>query len=108
MREEIGLMLNKLQPQLDGLKKDISKCSRKVGNIEEALSDVESSVTRLETANKQLRKTNSELRVKAERLESHSRKYNLRVFGLLKDAERGNPTSYMNTLLKANYKQSLM
>ncbi len=71
------------------------------------MSDLDSRVTKLETANEQLRKTNSELREKAERLESHSRKYNLRVFGLSKDAEKGNPTSYMNTLFQELFKGKL-
>lgn len=107
MREEIGEVLNKLQPQLDGLKKDITECSRKVGSIEEVLSDLEGRVTTLEAANELLRKDNSELRGKTERLESHSRKYNLRVFGLSKDVEKGNPTSYMNTLFKELFKGKL-
>lgn len=107
MREEIGVVLNKLQPQLDGLKEDISVCSRKVGNIEEALSDLDRRVMKLETANEQLRKTNSELREKVESLESHSRRYNLRVFGLTKDAEKGNPTSYMNNLFMELFKDKI-
>lgn len=104
MREEIGVVLSKLQPQLDDLKENISECSRKVGNIEETLSDLERRVTKLETVNEQLRKTNSKLREKAERLESDSRKCNLRVFGLTKDVEKGNPTSYMNSLFKEMFK----
>ncbi len=71
------------------------------------MSNLDSRVTKLETANEQLRKTNSELIEKAERLESHNRKYNLRVFGLSKDAEKGNPTSYTNTLFQELFKGKL-
>lgn len=65
MREEISGVIDKLQPQLNALKEDVSVCSRKIGDVEEAFCNMDSRITKLETANKLLRKENDELKEKA-------------------------------------------
>lgn len=88
IREEISVVLDKL----NDLTEDISVCTRKLGEVDETLSNMDSRITKLESVCEGLRK--------AERLEIHSRKYNLRVYGLTSDIEKGNPTSYMSALFK--------
>ncbi|KAK9969799.1 hypothetical protein ABG768_027946 [Culter alburnus] len=96
IREEISVVLDKLNVLTD----DISVCTRKLGEVDETLSNMDSRITKLELVCEGLRKTNEDLKDKAERLEIHSRKYNLRVYGLTSDIEKGNPTSYMSVLFK--------
>lgn len=47
-----------------------------------------------------------ELREKTEKLENYIRRLNLRVFGLDKDVEKGNPTGFMSVLLKEVSKEN--
>lgn len=107
IREEINAAVDKLQPQLDVVKKDISECSNKVSVIEEALDHMETRVAALESANESLRKENTDLKEKADRLENHSRKYNIRILGLVRDIEKGNPTSFVSALLNDLFKDKL-
>lgn len=52
-----------------------------------------------------LRKENKELKEKTEKLESYSRRFNIRVFGLDKGIEKGNPTQFMSAFLKEVFKE---
>lgn len=107
IREEINVAIDKLQPQLDAIKKEVTECSSKVAAIEEALNQMETRVTALETAKERLCKENTILKEKAERLENHSRKYNIRILGLTQDIEKGNPTSYVSALLSDLFRGKL-
>lgn len=104
MREEISVVVTKL----DTITEDISACARRLDEVDETLSKMDSRITALEKACESLRKTNAELKDRAERLETHSRKYNLRVLGLPAEIEKGNPINYMNTLFKELFKDKLM
>lgn len=107
IREEINAAVDKLQPQLDAVKKDMFECSNKVAAMEETLGHMDSRVTALEFANESLRKENTDLKEKADRLENHSRKYNIRILGLTRDTEKGNPTSFVSALLNDLFKDKL-
>ncbi len=107
MREEIREVINTLQPQLNALKTDISVCSGKIGDVEDTLCKMDSRISTLEKSNELLRKENDELKEKAERLESYSRKCNIRIRGLTKDVEKGYPTKYMATLLREMFKDKV-
>lgn len=72
--------------------------------VERSLSGMEDRITSLEKSNEFLLKENKELRERAERLETHSRKFNLRVFGLDRDVEKGNPTDFMANFFKEGFK----
>ncbi|KAK7888997.1 hypothetical protein WMY93_024557 [Mugilogobius chulae] len=103
LKEEISVVVS----QLNIIKEDIASCTRKLVEVDETLSTMDERVTKLETACTALRKANLELKEKAERLEMHSRKYNVRVFGLAKDVEKGNPTGYMSQLFKELFQGKL-
>lgn len=107
IREEINAVVDKLQLQLDVVKKDMSECSNKVAAMEETFDHMEIRVTALESTNESLRKENTDLKEKVDRLEYHSRKYNIRIFGLVRDIEKGNPTSYVSALLNDLFKDKL-
>lgn len=107
IREEINAAVDKLQPQLDVVKKDLTECSNKVDVMEETLNRMEIRVTALESANESLRKDNTDLKEKADRLENHSRKYNIRILGLDREIEKGNPTSFVSALLNELFKDKL-
>lgn len=107
MREELDEAINRLQPQLNAVKEQVLGCATKIGEIEASLCSFDSRITKLEGANERLRKDNDELKEKTERLESHNRKYNVRVMGLTSDVEKGNPTSYMSQLLKELFSDKL-
>ncbi|XP_029938451.1 protein NLRC3-like [Salarias fasciatus] len=103
IREEISVVVS----QLKTIKEDISGCVKRIDEVDEALSSVEERVAHLETACEEMRKTNLELKDKVERLEMHSRKQNVRVFGLTTDIEKGNPTTYMSKLFKEAFEEKL-
>lgn len=103
IREEISVVITKLTTITD----DISACTRRLDEVDETLSGMDSRITKLETECVALRKTNVELTEKAERLEKHSRKNNVRVFGLPDNIENGHPTNYMNMLFKELFKDKL-
>lgn len=107
MREELDEAINRLQPQLNAVKEQVLVCATKIGEIEASLCNFDSRITKLEGVNESLRKDNDELKEKTERLESHNRKYNVRVMGLTSDVEKGNPTSYMSQLLKELFSDKL-
>lgn len=79
VRDEISAARDELQLQLNALQEDISVCvcSRKIGDVEEALCNIDTRIRKLVTVNELLREEDDELKEKVERLESHSRKYNL-------------------------------
>ena len=106
-REEIGVVLDKLQPQLNALKEDVSECASKIVHVEEALCNMDIRLEQLEKLNGVLREDNEQLKQKAEKLEKYSRRSNVRVFGLTTGVERGNPTSYMAELLLEMFKDKL-
>ena len=104
MREEINAAIDdKLQPQLSKISTELKECVNKVTNAEQALSEIEDRITMLEASNQHLIKENKELKEKAEKLEFHSRKYNLRVFGLNREVEKGDPTAYMTNFFKSAF-----
>lgn len=107
IREEINAAVDKLQPQLDVVKKDMAECSNKIVAMEEMLDHMEIRFTALEVANKSWRKENTDLKEKADCLENHSRKYNIRILGLVRDTEKGNPTSFVSDLLTDLFKDKL-
>uniref|UniRef100_A0A672I4Q0 L1 transposable element RRM domain-containing protein n=1 Tax=Salarias fasciatus TaxID=181472 RepID=A0A672I4Q0_SALFA len=107
IREEINAVMGKLQPQLDAMKKDISDCSDKFAALEESTNCLETRVSALEEVNETLRKENKELREKADRLENHSWKYNIRILGLPPNVEKGNPTSYVAALMNEIFRDKL-
>lgn len=111
MKEEIAVALTTLQPQLNSLKGQMEECGRKLdgvekglGSMDERVSELEEDVKKCDVEVKQLYKENTELRDKLERLEAHSRKFNLRVHGIPISVEKGNPTAYMNSLVKELFK----
>lgn len=61
VRTIIREAIDTLQPQLNALKKEMTVCSGKIGDVEDALCRI----TTLEKANGLLRKENDELKVKA-------------------------------------------
>lgn len=63
--------------------------------------------TGVQTSSNLAHEPNLELKEKAERLEMHSCKYNVRVFGLAKDREKSNPISYMPKLFKELFQEKL-
>lgn len=69
------------------------------------MSKLDSRVIELETVCDGL--VNEELKRKAERLEMHSCKHSVRVFGLTNDIETGNPTSYMSALFEDLFQDKL-
>ncbi|KAK9976729.1 hypothetical protein ABG768_021934 [Culter alburnus] len=107
IREEINAAVDKFQLQLDVVKKDMAECSNKVAAMEETLDHMESRVTALEFANESLRKENTNLKEKADRLENNSQKYNIRILGLVRDTEKGNPTSFVSALFNDLFKDKL-
>lgn len=107
IREEINAAIGKLQPQLDAVKKDMAACNSKVAEVEETLCTMDTRLETLEKSNELLLKENDELKIKAERLEGYSRRFNIRVFGVISGAEKGNPTSYMASLLAEMFKDKL-
>jgi len=111
MKEEIAVVLTTLQPQLNSLKVQMEECGRKLDDVEKGLGSMNERVSVLEENMekcdmdvKQLYKENIEFRDKVERLEAYSRKFNLRVHGLPVGVEKGNPTAYMNNLVKELFK----
>lgn len=88
----------------------MEECGRKLDGVEKGLNYMDEQVVALEEDKKrdvdvkQLYKENIELRDKLERLEAHSRKFNIRVQCLPIGAEKGNPTVYMNNLLRELFK----
>lgn len=104
MREEISVVVTKL----DAITEDISACIQRLDAVDETLSEMDGRITVLETACESLHKANAALKEKAERLETQSRRCNLRVFGVPDEIEKGNPTSYMNSLFKELFKDKLM
>ena len=103
VREEIGTALEShLKPIKDDLKKiqrKVTDCDEKVCALEATANETENRLARLEESNVELFKENKLLKSRAESLERHSRKCNLRILGLSPDVERGNPTAFVNTLL---------
>lgn len=100
IREEVGAAFDKLQPQLDAMKIGLSTCTQKLTEVEQGLLCIDGHVTKLETTNERLLRENKELKDKLERLETHSTKFNLRVFGLNCDTEKGNSTAFMTAFSK--------
>lgn len=80
---------------------DVEKC---LGSMDDCVSVLEENMKKCDMDVKQLYKENIELRDKLERLEAHSRKFNLRVNGLPIGVEKGNPTAYMNSLVRELFK----
>lgn len=103
MREELDDAINRLQPQLNIVKAEVAKSANKICEMEDSLCSLDNRITKLES----LRKDNNELKEKSERMESHSRKHNIRVIGLTSGVEKGNPTSYMSVLLKELFRDKL-
>ncbi|KAJ0037232.1 hypothetical protein NL108_018510 [Boleophthalmus pectinirostris] len=103
IREEIRVVVS----QLNTIKDDISSCTQKLLEVDNVLSTMDKRITKLEKACEELHKANLELKGKAQRLEMHSRKYNVRVFGLAEDIEKDNPTHYMSRLFKELFEEKL-
>ncbi|KAA8581176.1 hypothetical protein FQN60_002757, partial [Etheostoma spectabile] len=70
---------------------------RRCADVELGLSGMHDRINEAERACKDLQKENKELRDKSEKLENQSRRFNLRVFGLDKDLEKGNPTEFLES-----------
>lgn len=107
IKEEINEAMNKLQPQFDVLKLGLKDCKDKLVDVESGLSGMHDRMDDAERVCKALQKENKELRDKTEKLESHSRRFNLRVFGLDRDMEKGNPTEFMESLFNEIFKDKL-
>lgn len=107
IKEEINEAMNKLQPQFDVLKLGLKDCKDKLVDVESGLSGMHDRMDEAERVCKALQKENKELRDKTEKLESHSRRFNLRVFGLDKDMEKGKPTEFMESLFNEVFKDKL-
>ena len=105
IREEIKEAMDKLQPQFDSLKSELNECKGKLMDMEQVLSGTQERVEDMEKICNTLRKENKELKEKTEKLESYSRRFNIRVFGLDKDIEKGNPTEFMSAFLKEVFKE---
>lgn len=73
IREEINAAIDELQTQLNSMKEDLSEWKQTLKHGGHTL----------EKSKQLLMKENKELREKAESLESHSSKFNLRVFRLV-------------------------
>ena len=107
IREEIGAAFDRFQPQLDALKVELDTCGQKLGEMEEGLVGMDDRVAAVEAAHETLMKENNELKDKIEKMEIHSRKLNLRVFGLKSDIEKGNPTAFMTNFFKEVFRGEL-
>lgn len=64
IREEINVIIDKLQPQLDSLKVGLKDCKDKVVDVEHAHSGTKERMNEMETACNMLQRENKELRVK--------------------------------------------
>ena len=104
IREELNEAIDKLQPQLDFLKVGLKECKDKLFDVELALSGTQEKMNEVEKVCNVLQKENKELREKTERLEIFSRRFNIRVFGLDKDVEKGNPTEFMASFFEEVFK----
>lgn len=104
IREEINKAIDKLQPQLDFLKVGLKECKDKLVDVELALSGTEGIMNEVEKVCNRQQRENKELRKKPERLENFSRRFNIRVFVIDKDVEKGDPTEFMASFFKEVFK----
>jgi len=107
IKEEIKEAINNLQPQFDVLKLGLKDCKDKLVDVESGLSGMHDRMDEAERVCKALQKENKDLKDKIEKLENHSRRFNLRVFGLDKDVEKGKPTEFMESLFNEVFKDKL-
>lgn len=107
IREEITAVMNTLQPQITSVKVEVKQCSERLTHAEERIAALETSLTQLKNENKKLKDKVENLEEKADKLEAHTRKYNVRVFGLKQNVEKGNPTEYMAQLFREVFKGKL-
>lgn len=87
IREEINEAIEKLQPQLDFLKVGLKEFKDKLVDVELALSGTQERMNEVDKVCNVLQRENKELREKTERLENFCRRFNIRVFGLDKEAK---------------------
>lgn len=103
LREELvsalDLKLKPIQESLDSLRNDMASNTIKVKDLEAAANETERRLTDIEQKLAQSQSQNVSLKLKIEQIEAHSRKFNIRVLGLPEDCEKGNPTTFMNSLL---------
>uniref|UniRef100_A0A3Q1EJX9 L1 transposable element RRM domain-containing protein n=1 Tax=Acanthochromis polyacanthus TaxID=80966 RepID=A0A3Q1EJX9_9TELE len=107
IREEITAAINAHQQQITSVKAEIKQCNERLAHAEERVAELETSKLQLESENEKLKERVKKLEDTAEKLEAQSRRYNVRVFGLKHNVEKGNPTEYMAQLLKTVFKGKL-
>ena len=106
MREEIRTVVGKFQSDLEAIQTDMAECKAKSNVVDDTLTSIDSRITALETSNCALVKENQKLKDNIQSLERHSRKFNLRVFGLHSGIEKGNPTAFMTTFFSEMFQPS--
>ena len=104
IREEINIAMEKVQSQLNAMDVTITQCKEKSAEVDGTLSSMDSRITDLEESTTGLQIENTKLKDKIERLEMHSREFNMRVFGLDNGIEKGNPTAFMTSVFKEMFR----
>lgn len=112
VREEITEGFeNNLKPikeSLSDLQTNVVSCMSKVKDLETAANAMETTAKLLEEENKWLKTEVHKLKEKTSALESHSRKFNLRIIGLPKGIEDGKPTQFVNKLFYETFGQDAL
>lgn len=103
IREELSTALDiKLQPiqkTIDAIHAETTENVNAIRSLEEHATDTDRRLLLLEGRYKAIETENVALKQKIGKLETYSRRFNIRVLGLQEGVEKGNPTSYLNTLL---------
>lgn len=107
IREEITAAISIIQPQITSVKAEVKQCNERLIQVEERIAALETSVIQYGKENEKLKEMVEKMEYKVEKLEAHSRKYNLRVYGLKQNVEKGNPTEYMKQFFKNAFKGKL-
>ena len=103
MREELGVAfetnLKPIKSSLDKLQGQVTSCLDKVGDLETAANATTIELAESKTEIEQLKKQVASLKIKADSLENHSRKFNVKIIGLSNGVEDGRPTQFVSKLL---------
>lgn len=96
-------IITKLSDQLSADHATIERHDQTIQGMETSLNDMETRLTTLESTCLALSKENQSLRLKTDDLENRSRRNNIRITGVPERAEGGQPTAFMEALLKETF-----
>lgn len=96
-------IITKLSDQLATDHATIERHDQTIQSMETSLNDMETRLTTLESTCLALSKENQSLRLKTDDLENRSRRNNIRITGVPERAEGGQPTAFMEALLKETF-----